>query len=88
MNKENQKHLYVNLTIQDGERSYQKKIVTKVDKEAGNTVESHNIARDLYEGECEVEDGGYYFLGGQIHVSVLEVKEITEKEFDILKKFL
>lgn len=86
--KYNGKFAYVVLTIQNGEHSYSSKSVHMIGKDVDLDEYGKECARDFYGTEAEENDGAFYFEGGSLAVSVLEVQEITKQEFQVLDKFL
>lgn len=85
-NKEKLIHLC--LEVRDGEREYHCHNVHSIPLEKTLEEFSNDYAKSFYSSEAYEEDGGYYHFGGEVHVSVHSYKEITQEEFDVLKRFL
>ena len=82
------KHIFRVLTVRDGEREYSVKGVHSINAEADQKDYVEELASEFYHSKVEKEDGGYLFFGGEVFVSVTEVREITQKEFEVLKNFI
>jgi len=57
------------------------------EEEAWNTDAEDEDVEEVEEVE-DVEEGVYSFQGGQIVVSVCDCREISKKDYDVLKKYL
>jgi hypothetical protein len=86
MSKE--RFLYLSLEVRDGERKYSCNSVHTIPPKKRIEAFAENYAKDFYGGKSEPYDGGYYYCGGEVHVSVHHYRLITKEEFDILNRFL
>lgn len=84
------KRLILKLTERNGEREYNHVQLVTVNARVKNFDKVANtIAKDYVNvSKPKFEDGGYYGRGGETHVSVFGIKEITEEEFQVMQKYI
>ena len=78
------KKLYIELTVQDGERKHTHRVLTQT------TCEDTNFAAQWYAahfwGESKREDDWWSSWGGEIAIRLVKVVELSETEYEILNK--
>ncbi len=84
------KTVLVSLTLREGEREFDLKPFTAT---VGAGLSEDDIAKEViteFYGESkEVDDRGRYFYdNGEYCIYLTEVKDIPQKEFEILSKYL
>lgn len=82
------KYLYLELESRNGEYEYHHKSVHQLPVKTNEDEFGEDYARDFYGGGSDEQDGGFYFNGGEIHVSVNKVQLITKEQYDVLTKFI
>lgn len=78
------KKLFIELDVRDGERVHTHRVLTETTCEdinfAGQWYASH------YWGETYRDGNSWYAWGGEIAITLKEVKELTKDEFKLLNK--
>ena len=84
------KTVLVSLTLREGEREFDLKPFTSTVKAGLSDDEiAHEVITEFYGESKEVDDRGKYFYdNGEYCVYLTEVKDIPQKEFEILSKYL
>ena len=89
--------VFIHIDVTNGEYSYDCKSVHEVtidaNKNKGNQINAfgEDHAKNFYSGkgeEDEVGDGIYYFNGGEVATELVRADEITEAEYNVMKKFI
>ncbi len=82
--------IFLNLEITDGEREYNSLSVHQSHREDYQQW-AREYAASFYgdsNSDTEEAEGGYYQVGGEVHVKVYDVRVITDAEYATLKRFL
>ncbi len=84
------KTVLVTLTLREGEREFDIKPFAKEVKASLSKDEiAHKVITEFYGESKEVDERGNYFYGnGEYCIYLTEVKDLPQKEFDILSKYL
>jgi len=85
------KYYFISVTEMNGEQEYYLPIVRELDSRKSIAKLADDIAKtwyDSYNCKPKFEDEGYYHLGGLVHVSINCWREITEIEYQLLKRFI
>lgn len=83
------KFIFINLKIQNGDYEYHSKTVHELTEGITKEEYAEDFASGFYGGDVEREHNGTcYFHGGEVAVKVCSVDDITEKEYNVLNKFL
>jgi len=78
------KYWHLKVKVRNGEHEHISQSVHK-----GDTFDANEYPSDFYGGKStKLEDGVYEFDYGCIIVSVQSCREITEQEYEILKKHI
>lgn len=86
----NKKYLLLRLEERNGEYEYIHRSVHILPDSKTETVNRivDNYTKNLYGGNADPEDKGFYFQGGEVFVKVDSWEFISEEEFGVLKKYL
>jgi hypothetical protein len=84
------KTVLVSLTLREGEREF---CLKPVSMSVGATLNDDEITILAVSDQCGVDyelndRGEFYYAGGEYCVYLTEVKDIPQKEFEILSKYL
>ena len=84
------KTVLVTLTLREGEREFDIKPFAKEVKASLSKDEiAHEVITEFYGESNEISDRGEYFYdNGEYCIYLTDVKDIPQKEFDILSKYL
>lgn len=82
------KYCFIRISERNGEQEYTFPLVRELESRKSIEKYTDEIARNWYGGEPKKEDGGYYHIGGCVHVSVDSYREISKQDFDVLSKYL
>lgn len=84
------KKLLVHLEEHNGEQEYRQHMLVEMDHDVDEVdikEAADDIAKTWYDGGSYFEDGLYWFLGGTIAVRVTDIQEVSDLEYEILKKY-
>lgn len=77
------KYWFLNIEIRNGEYEY-----NSLSLHTGK-FNAEEYVKGFYNDDGEESDNGeYYFNGGEVACSIKKLKEITKKEYDVLRKFI
>jgi hypothetical protein len=83
------KYYFITINERNGEQEYIQYHICQLSSRKAIDKYVDNLLKMWYDSNTlEFEDGGYYHLGGSIHVSVSCWREITEIEYQLLKRFI
>ena len=81
-------YIFLSLKIRHGEYEFYSPSVHEFEDKRDVNAFSDAYAEHYYNGPSEYEDGGYYFNGGEVHVSVYQAQYIDEDDYEVLNKFI
>jgi len=84
------KSVLVELTLREGDREFSLKPFTAVvEAKLSNDDIADKIIREFYKDPTEVNGNGWYFYdNGEYAIYLTEVKDIPQKDFEFLSKYL
>jgi len=83
------KKIFIILNETSGESNWTTKFVREIEADKNKEEFANELAREQYSNfDEELKGGVYLFNGGCNMVEVLKVEEITNEEFNVLKKFI
>lgn len=85
------KYYFIRINERNGEQEYSIPIIRQLGKRKSIEKYMKDVIRTWYNSystKPEFADDGYYHLGGSIHVKIDHWCEISEKEFNILTRFI
>jgi hypothetical protein len=85
LNTTHTKRYFGKLHERNGEQAYLHHVLFETDSDP--TVELLRRARKFYPVEADARDDGFYFYCGSIFVAPATLVEVTEEEYDVLKRF-
>jgi len=88
--EKNTKYIFIELEERNGEYEYTHKSVHELldDKKTTTNKFVKNHVKEFYGGKAKPYDGGYYFHGGEVFVSISSWKSISKEQHDVLNQFL
>lgn len=83
-------YLFLVLEERNGEYEYYHKSVHELAGEKRTIMKNYvnRYVKEFYAGKPEKGDGGYYFHGGEVFVSIYQYQVIEQKEYDVLRRYL
>jgi hypothetical protein len=84
--EEETKYFFRQFKIRDGEREYYSATTFSCDSKEQAEAITQETLLNFYGTEEEEEDGGAYHCGGEVHVSLYSLREVSKLEYDILSK--
>lgn len=87
--EKNTKYIFIELKEKNGEYEYKhKSIHALLDYKKINAAKFvKNYLKDFYSGKIDSEDGGYYFHGGEVFVSISSWRFISKEQYEVLNQF-
>ncbi len=84
------KYLLLRLEERNGEYEYSHRSIHRLPDNRKATTDRYakNYAKEFYGGKADPQDGGYYFIGGEVFVDVNSWDFISEEGFNLLNKYL
>jgi len=82
------RYIFVRLEIRVVEREFFSDCLHPVSSPVSKEEFADECARTFYGGSHDPADGGYYFDGGEVHVSVHRVDEVTEADAAVLSRYI
>lgn len=82
------KYYLIRIHEQNGEQEYTFEHLADLHPRANVEKYADNVAKTWYDDDAEKEGDGYYHVGGEIYVEVKSITEITQEEYNVLKKYL
>ena len=84
--EEETKYFFRQFKIRDGEREYYSATTFSCDSKEQAEAITQETLLNFYGTKEEEEDGGAYHCGGEVHVSLYSLREVSKLEYDILSK--
>lgn len=82
------KFFFRQFKIRDGEREYYSANTFYCNTQEEAEALTQDTLLNFYGEENEEEDGGVYHCGGEVHVQLYTLKEVSKLEYDILNKVM
>lgn len=81
------KQYFGKLHERNGEQEYLHPVLIEANADADPTIELLRRAREFYPVEADAQDDGFYFYCGSIFIAPATLVEVTEEEYDVLKRY-
>lgn len=81
------KRYFCKLHERNGEQEYLHPVLFETDADADPTLELLRRAREFYPVEANAQDDGFYFYCGSLFVAPATLVEVSEAEYDVLKRY-
>ena len=82
------RYWFLNIQVRQGEYEFNQKSVHKTPKD--EEFDAEEYAKDYYgfADDPDNDDGSYYFNCGNVCVEVYKIQEITQKEYNVLNRYI